>query len=104
MRDEATTVVARDGHSEINNVEESHLFILPLIGAREASTVSSTPSTVAANDEGRTEKKKKRRKKGKGGKEREGREDRRGSNGRKRRPSGTRSYLDEDHLRSLVIR
>lgn len=72
MRDEATTVAARDGHSEINNVEESHLFILPLIGAREASTVSSTPSTVAANDEGRTEKKKKRRKKEKGARKEKG--------------------------------
>ena len=62
MRDEATTVVARDSHSEINNVEESHLLILPLIGERSLHSFVDSFAT-AADDEGRAERKKKRRKK-----------------------------------------
>lgn len=67
-------MAARDGHSEINNVEESHLLILPLIG--EWSLHGFADSFTAAADktkegaEGRKEEEKKGR--GKGGKEREG--------------------------------
>lgn len=65
VRDEATTVAARDGHSEINNIEESHLLILPLIG--EWCLYGFADSFAAADNEGRAERKKKRRKKKKRG-------------------------------------
>lgn len=78
-------MAARDGHSEINNVEESHLLILPLIG--EWSLHGFADSFTAAADKtkeeqrGRRRRKKKdeekgaRKEKGQGGKEREQREE-----------------------------
>jgi len=71
VRDEATTVVARDGHSEINNVEEFHLLILPLIGERNLHSFVDS-FAAAADDEGRgkrNEEKKSTRKRGQGKRE-----------------------------------
>jgi len=72
--------------------------------ASGASTISPTPSPPRrTTKEGQREKRKEEKKEEETRKEKS-REERRGINERKCRLSGTRSYLDEDHLRSLVIR
>lgn len=57
-------MAARDGHSEINNVEESHLLILPLIGewSLHGFADSFTAAADKTKDEQRGKKKKKKKK------------------------------------------
>lgn len=110
-RDETTTtVVARDGHPEINNVRPTPLWsscsrvlvlfttdpLLPCSSTNESHPPSSASRVAADGVEitVRVEKKARRVETANGKKEEEE------ASG----PGGTRSCLDEDHLRRLVIR